>query len=201
MCTRTCASGRDHAADAALSSQWHTALLENAGVRDSHFVCENRNHPNENEVASVVQEKKPGSGDSDTEMAEFYLTGEWHSVREAVKLFEEDPLLYAPGSRFLYTTHGYTLLSAVLEAAESAAMRKGSNSAATKSDSGSGSGSGTSTGAGAKLEITFAQQLKRMFEELGLQNTYLDYEKPLIPHRARYSSTTTQDVYFTITAQ
>ena len=105
-------------------------------------------------------------------------------MREATKLFERDPLLYAPGSRYLYTTHGFTLLSAVLEAAESAALRRSSPAGARNGALGSGC---AATGApGAKLEITFAQQLKRLFNELGLQNTYLDYEKPIIPHRARY---------------
>ena len=72
---------------------------------------------------STSQEKE-NNARSDTDQREFYLSGEWHSVREAIKLFECDPLLYEPGSRYLYTTHGFTLLSAVLEAAECAALRR-----------------------------------------------------------------------------
>ena len=103
-------------------------------------------------------------------MTELYLTGEWHSVREAMKLFEEDPLMFQPGTDFNYSTHGYTLLSAVLEAAESADMAKNNISIKTNP------------------KIKFEQQFKRLFEELGLQRTFIDYERPIISHRARYMS-------------
>jgi serine beta-lactamase-like protein LACTB len=39
------------------------------------------------------------------------------SAREALELFAADSLLFAPGSGFNYSTHGFTLLSAALEAA------------------------------------------------------------------------------------
>ena len=39
------------------------------------------------------------------------------SAGEAVAYFKDDALVAAPGSRFLYSTYGYTLLSAALEAA------------------------------------------------------------------------------------
>jgi CubicO group peptidase (beta-lactamase class C family) len=39
------------------------------------------------------------------------------SVGEALSLFEEDPLLFEPGTAFQYSTHGFTLLGAVAEAA------------------------------------------------------------------------------------
>ncbi len=39
------------------------------------------------------------------------------SVTDALEIFADDPLLYEPGTGFQYSTHGYTLLSAVLEGA------------------------------------------------------------------------------------
>ncbi len=39
------------------------------------------------------------------------------TVGEALELFVDEPLLFEPGTAFQYTTHGYTLLSAALEAA------------------------------------------------------------------------------------
>ena len=57
------------------------------------------------------------------------------------------------GTSFLYTTHGWTLISAVVE------------------------------------KVTakpFPQYMKSLFHELGLRNTYLDENKPLIYNRAKY---------------
>lgn len=56
------------------------------------------------------------------------------------------------GSEFLYTTHGFTLLSAVIE--------KAGNEA-------------------------FQVLAKRLFEELGMVNTYLDEYNPIIMNRSR----------------
>lgn len=52
-----------------------------------------------------------------------YREGEFHSktfftnTREALKVFENDTLKFKPGSDYLYTTLGYTLLAAVVESA------------------------------------------------------------------------------------
>ena len=51
-----------------------------------------------------------------------YRDGEWSSVKRYVSvldgldLFKDDPLEHEPGSRYLYSTHGYSLLGAVVEA-------------------------------------------------------------------------------------
>jgi CubicO group peptidase (beta-lactamase class C family) len=51
-----------------------------------------------------------------------YRGDEWSSVRryvsalEGLDLFKDDPLVHEPGTRFLYSTHGYSLLGAVVEA-------------------------------------------------------------------------------------
>lgn len=52
-----------------------------------------------------------------------YKEGEFHSktffnnTREALKVFENDTLRFKPGSDYLYTTLGYSLLAAVIESA------------------------------------------------------------------------------------
>ncbi|KAK6639306.1 hypothetical protein RUM43_007578 [Polyplax serrata] len=48
---------------------------------------------------------------------EFYLKEKIDSVEKSVDLFKNDELLFKPGTSFEYTTHGYTLLSAVIETA------------------------------------------------------------------------------------
>lgn len=60
------------------------------------------------------------------------------------------------GTEFLYSSHAWTLLSAVVEGASG---RK------------------------------FTDVMRGIFRDLGLQNTYLDEDQPIIPHRSRYTLT------------
>ncbi|XP_069078105.1 serine beta-lactamase-like protein LACTB, mitochondrial isoform X2 [Pleurodeles waltl] len=48
---------------------------------------------------------------------EYYLKEKFESVIESLKLFKNDPLVFKPGSQFFYSTHAWTLLSAVVERA------------------------------------------------------------------------------------
>jgi len=57
------------------------------------------------------------------------------------------------GTEFLYSSHAWTLLSAVVEGASG---RK------------------------------FIDVMRGVFRGLGLENTYLDEDQPIIPHRSRY---------------
>jgi len=59
------------------------------------------------------------------------------------------------GTEFLYSTLGWTLLSAVVEGAS-----------------------------GCK----FTEVMKDLFRDLGLENTYFDEDRPIIPYRSRYVS-------------
>jgi len=47
--------------------------------------------------------------------AEQFSSHHYESVQDALALFENDSLLFEPGTHFAYSTHGFTLLSAVLE--------------------------------------------------------------------------------------
>ena len=62
-------------------------------------------------------------------------------------------LFFFSGTEFNYTTHGYTLLSAVIESVSGE---------------------------------PFLKYIQKLFRELGLHNTYLDENGPIIPHRSRY---------------
>ena len=83
------------------------------------------------------------------------LTGSlWHST-EAISIFKDDPLLSDPGTSYLYTTHGWTLLSAVIE------------------------------GASGEDFLLF---MKKLFKELGMENTCAELNNRIIYNRARLSN-------------
>jgi CubicO group peptidase (beta-lactamase class C family) len=48
---------------------------------------------------------------------EFLLNKPFHSVTEGLAIFANDSLLFAPGTRFSYSTYGWNLVSAVVEGA------------------------------------------------------------------------------------
>ena len=48
---------------------------------------------------------------------EFASTRHYWSILEGLDVFKDDPLVFEPGTRQLYSTYGYTLLGAVVEAA------------------------------------------------------------------------------------
>ncbi|MEE6515227.1 hypothetical protein FKM82_023816 [Ascaphus truei] len=54
---------------------------------------------------------------SPAEPEEFYIKEKFETVIESLELFKNDPLVFKPGSQFLYSTHAWTLLSAVVERA------------------------------------------------------------------------------------
>ncbi|XP_053318043.1 serine beta-lactamase-like protein LACTB, mitochondrial [Spea bombifrons] len=51
------------------------------------------------------------------EPEEFYIKEKFDSVIDALELFKNDALAFKPGTHFLYSTHAWTLLSAVVERA------------------------------------------------------------------------------------
>jgi len=48
---------------------------------------------------------------------EFLLNRRYDSVLESLDIFKDDPLVEAPGTKFLYSSYGWNLLSAVVEGA------------------------------------------------------------------------------------
>ena len=113
--------------------------------KSSNKSCDNK------AVKDKQSDSNPGEGD--TKYDEFYLNKKFKSVTESLDLFKNDPLLHEPGSKFHYTTHGFSLLSAVIESV---------------------------TGQ------TFEEYIKTIFKDLGLINTCLDENEPIIYNRSRY---------------
>lgn len=54
---------------------------------------------------------------ADKNSPEFFSNKRYENVEDALRVFKDDDLISKPGDAFNYTTHGYTLLSAVLEKA------------------------------------------------------------------------------------
>ena len=48
---------------------------------------------------------------------EMYLNRPFPNVKAGLEIFQNDPLVAAPGTKFSYTTYGFSLLSAVMESA------------------------------------------------------------------------------------
>lgn len=48
---------------------------------------------------------------------EYFIKEHYKTITDALVLFKDDPLLSVPGKSYLYTTHGWTLISAVIEKA------------------------------------------------------------------------------------
>jgi serine beta-lactamase-like protein LACTB len=101
---------------------------------------------------------KKGEPETDDEfiLPEYYLTRSYPTVTEALSIFLNDELLHRPGTSWLYTTHGYTLLSAILE--------RVSNDKRTFAD--------------------LMEDL--VIKQLGLRHTKLEYPDELVSNRSRY---------------
>nr|XP_027234180.1 serine beta-lactamase-like protein LACTB, mitochondrial [Penaeus vannamei]XP_027234182.1 serine beta-lactamase-like protein LACTB, mitochondrial [Penaeus vannamei]XP_027234183.1 serine beta-lactamase-like protein LACTB, mitochondrial [Penaeus vannamei] len=97
--------------------------------------------------------KKKEEEENEFDMQEYYIKEKFESIEEALKLFQDDELFFKPGTGYLYTTHGWTVVSGVVE------------------------------GAAGK---PFTKVIAQLFHELGLENTYLDVNTPIIYNRARY---------------
>lgn len=48
---------------------------------------------------------------------EIYIKEHYNSVKSALTIFQDDSLLFAPGTKFSYSSYGFNLLSAVIEGA------------------------------------------------------------------------------------
>lgn len=84
---------------------------------------EDEKNESENEDKPTTDENSQGKGrgqppkKKEFEHEEYYLKDNFESVTHALELFMDDPLIFKPGTTFLYSTHAFTLLSAVMERA------------------------------------------------------------------------------------
>ncbi|XP_053127857.1 serine beta-lactamase-like protein LACTB, mitochondrial [Hemicordylus capensis] len=60
---------------------------------------------------------KAGKNKIEFEHEEYCLKEKFDNVIDSLNMFKNDPLFFKPGSQYLYSTHGFTLLSAVVERA------------------------------------------------------------------------------------
>ncbi|XP_078718185.1 serine beta-lactamase-like protein LACTB, mitochondrial [Lampetra fluviatilis] len=70
---------------------------------------------NPKETDKVINAPKLRGNSQEFSKEEYYLMEKFSSVSDSLKLFKNDPLIYRPGTEFLYSTHAFTLLSSVVE--------------------------------------------------------------------------------------
>ncbi|KAJ8344560.1 hypothetical protein SKAU_G00318890 [Synaphobranchus kaupii] len=81
-------------------------------TKDDKKNVENKESPKSEDSGTKCKEVKRKK---EFEQGEYYLKEHFESVIHSLDLFKDDPLIFKPGTTFLYSTHAYTLLSAVVE--------------------------------------------------------------------------------------
>ncbi|XP_056137355.1 serine beta-lactamase-like protein LACTB, mitochondrial isoform X2 [Lampris incognitus] len=85
-------------------------------VKKEKRVSENKEN-SKTEDATEGKEAKQALRKREFEQEEYYLKENFDSVVQSLDLFKDDPLIFKPGTTFLYSTHAFTLLSAIVERA------------------------------------------------------------------------------------
>ncbi|XP_015928621.1 serine beta-lactamase-like protein LACTB, mitochondrial [Parasteatoda tepidariorum] len=85
-------------------------LSHTSGIR--HYEKNIGQNDNKNSKTNNEKNKREEKGEFDNK--EYYIK-ERHDVKSSLNLFKDDPLIAKPGSKFHYSTHGYTLVSAIIE--------------------------------------------------------------------------------------
>ncbi|KAI1288035.1 Serine beta-lactamase-like protein LACTB, mitochondrial [Halotydeus destructor] len=101
-------------------------------------------------------DNQEGVNSIDYDSVEFYSRKQFSGVIESLNMFKHDELVAEPGSKFVYTTFGWGLVSAIIEKA---------------------------LPTGSKFESYLIDELRT---KLGMHSTYLDQNDPLISNRANY---------------
>ncbi|KAM4618849.1 serine beta-lactamase-like protein LACTB, mitochondrial [Polymixia lowei] len=86
-------------------------------VEEEKSLTENEEKLKTEDNNTKGKEAKTGQRKKEFEQEEYYLKDNFDSVIQALDLFKNDPLIFKPGTTFLYSTHAFTLLSAVVERA------------------------------------------------------------------------------------
>ncbi|XP_073688186.1 serine beta-lactamase-like protein LACTB, mitochondrial isoform X2 [Garra rufa] len=90
-------------------------LLKPTEKKEEKGSEENKEKPKSQDISAKSKEAKGGRKKKEFEQEEYYLKDSFENVIQALDLFKDDPLIFKPGTTFLYSTHAYTLLSAVVE--------------------------------------------------------------------------------------
>ncbi|XP_015234441.1 PREDICTED: serine beta-lactamase-like protein LACTB, mitochondrial [Cyprinodon variegatus] len=84
--------------------------------KEDEKISEKKEKPEEDQTSKSKQSTQTQKK-KEFEHEEYYLKDNFESVIQSLDLFKDDPLIFKPGSTFLYSTHAFTLLSAVMERA------------------------------------------------------------------------------------
>lgn len=83
------------------------------GIR--HYKVEEKKEENKADKEQGKNKKSDREKIGEFDSKEYYLKERFKSVIDSLKLFKDDPLVAEPGTKYVYTTFGYTLISAVME--------------------------------------------------------------------------------------
>ncbi|XP_069103301.1 serine beta-lactamase-like protein LACTB, mitochondrial [Argopecten irradians] len=95
------------------------------GIRHYHSCIAQDTKPTDTDNSSKNTHneavKKPNTGTAvarqpEKAKKEYFISDHYNSVTDSMNLFKDDPLVHEPGTKYLYSSHGFTLLSAVIEA-------------------------------------------------------------------------------------
>lgn len=92
-------------------------LLKPPEKKEEKSSGESEGKPTLQDNRTKSKDAKHGKKKKEFEQEEYYLKDRFEGVIQALDLFKDDPLIFEPGTTFLYSTHAFTLLSAVLERA------------------------------------------------------------------------------------
>ncbi|KAA0724273.1 Serine beta-lactamase-like protein LACTB, mitochondrial [Triplophysa tibetana] len=92
-------------------------LLKPPEKKDEKDTDENKEKPRTEDSSAKSKEAKGRQRIKEIEQKEYYLKDNFENVIQALDLFKDDPLIFKPGTTFLYSTHAFTLLSTVVERA------------------------------------------------------------------------------------
>ncbi|KAM4747587.1 serine beta-lactamase-like protein LACTB, mitochondrial [Rhinophrynus dorsalis] len=75
--------------------------------------------PTKSEAESGTKEQNSTGSrkNAKARLDEFYIREKYETVIDAMEIFKNDPLVFKPGTQYLYSSHAWTLLSAVVERA------------------------------------------------------------------------------------
>ena len=110
-------------------------------------------------LGGIRHYKKPSekSEPGEFDLPEYYIRTKYKDVYESLKIFKDDDLIAEPGTNYVYTTFGWSLISAVIQSVLPEGEDFGNHLVK-----------------------------KILNKELGMIHTYLDENEPVIRNRANY---------------
>ncbi|KAM9495580.1 serine beta-lactamase-like protein LACTB, mitochondrial isoform 1-T1 [Clarias gariepinus] len=92
-------------------------LVKPPGIKEENNSNETKEKSTQSDSRKKNTDVRHGKRKKEFEQGEYYIKDNFEDIIQALDLFKDDPLIFKPGSTFLYSTHAFTLLSAVLERA------------------------------------------------------------------------------------